>query len=199
MTRSCGNATHEHRHPAFSLVELVIVIVIIAIVAAVAVPRAGHAARRARVNTLEATLVSVRTSIDLYYAEHARYPGYDPSSGTPDGDWFVKQLTEYSDQAGKTNPQPTGTYVYGPYLRKPFPISPIDNVATVYVKATAVDPDPHGAYGWIAVLQSGAFGVNATITEIQAFGVEDPNRVSLFLVSVSTASAGTISAGEIGK
>ncbi|MDO8631969.1 MAG: prepilin-type N-terminal cleavage/methylation domain-containing protein, partial [Phycisphaerales bacterium] len=90
----------------FTLVELVMVVTIIGIIAAIAVPRVTSASNSATRNALEATLANVRKTIDTYYAEHNRFPGYDPANGSPNDDQFVKQLLMYSDAQGRTNTTP---------------------------------------------------------------------------------------------
>lgn len=152
---------------AFSLVELVIVIVIIGVIAAVAVPRLSGASENATVTGLAASLTNVRKAVDVYYAEHGSYPGYTPSTTTPNGVKFVEQLLMYSDESGSTNAVPTATHIYGPYLRPPFPKNPINDLDTVTVKAAPADSDPAaGSAGWVAVLSHGYFGLLATAAEI---------------------------------
>ena len=168
---------HETRHGrwrAFSLVELVIVVTIIGVLASIAVPRISGAATGANSAALQATLASVRKAIDIYYAEHGSYPGYDPSAKTPSGDWFFKQLTMYSDADGDTNATFSPTYKYGPYLRKPFPTNPTNDLTTVLVKPTPSAPDPAaGSYGWVAVLSHGYFGILATDADLEDVGIDD--------------------------
>jgi prepilin-type N-terminal cleavage/methylation domain-containing protein len=148
------------RHGGFTLVELVMVVTIIGMVSAIAVPRISNAANSAATSALEATIVNVRDAIDCYYAEHDRFPGYDPTSGSPDNDQFVNQLTMYSDHNGNTKPTRGYPYIYGPYLRAPFPMSPESKSRTVFVKKNVEDADPPAdRFGWIAVLADGDFDV----------------------------------------
>ena len=164
--------TSRARRPcrkAFSLVELVIVVVIIGIISAIAVPRISGAARSSTAHSLAATLTNVRKAIDQYYAEHSKYPGYDPTTGNPDADAFAAQLLMYANEGGNTNQTRTFPYIYGPYLRKPFPTNPFNNLDTVHVKAAPADTDPSkGSAGWVAVLSNGAFGINATTAELES-------------------------------
>lgn len=159
---------------AFSLVELVIVVTIIGVLASIAVPRLSGAAKGANSAGLQATLACVRKGIDMYYAEHGSYPGYDPSAKTPSGDWFIKQLTMYTDNDGNTNVSFSTTFPYGPYLRKPFPTNPTNDLDTVLVKPTPGAPDPaDGSYGWVAVLSHGYFGILATDGALEDAGIDD--------------------------
>lgn len=160
---------------AFSLVELVMVVTIIGILAAIAVPRMSTVTARASAHALHATLTNVRKAIDCYYAEHGKYPGYIPGTDTPDGDYFADQLLMYTNARGDTNATYGNPYLYGPYLRAPFPTNPTNNLDTVHVKATPVDADPaEGSVGWVAVLSHGYFGISATDSDLDDVGVEDP-------------------------
>jgi len=152
----------------------VIVVTIIGVLASIAVPRISGAATGANSAALQATLASVRKAIDIYYAEHGSYPGYDPSAKTASGDWFIKQITMYSDVGGDTKPTFSTTYKYGPYLRKPFPTNPTNDLNTVLVKPTPSAPDPAaGSYGWVAVLSHGYFGILATDADLEDVGIDD--------------------------
>ena len=169
-----AHETRGRRRLAFSLVELVMVVTIIGVLASIAVPRLSRAATGANSAALQATLASVRKAIDMYYAEHGGYPGYDPSTKTPSGDWFIQQLTMYSDDDGNTNASFSTTYSYGPYLRKPFPTNPTNDLKTVLVKPTPAAPDPAaGSYGWVAVLSHGYFGILATDADLEDAGISD--------------------------
>lgn len=152
------------------------VVTIIGIVAAIAVPRVSQASRNASANALQATLAGVRTAIDVYYAEHGQYPGYFPGTSTPDGVNFVKQLTYYSDASGATNKAYSSGFMFGPYLREPFPKNPWNNLSTVFVKATPAMADPaDGSYGWVAVLSHGYFGISTSDQSLEQIGIIDIN------------------------
>ena len=161
------------RQCGFSLVELVIVVTILGIIAAIAVPRMTAAVTSASANALLATLENVRTAIDTYYAEHDRYPGYNPGDGSPSDSGFAKQLLLYTDEAGNTSPTYGAPRIYGPYLRKPFPKNPFNHLNTVKVKMKPSDADPApGSVGWVAVLSTGYFGISATDAQMQKIGVD---------------------------
>ena len=154
---------------AFSLVELVIVVVIISIIAAIAVPRFTRATVAATESYVNSAVGTVRRAIEMYYAEHDTYPGYNPANGNPDGDWFVRQLLEYSDEDGNTRVALGAPYIYGPYLREPFPRNPFNDLATVQVLADPSCSVTPGATGWVAVLSNGDFGINATQEDMEDF------------------------------
>lgn len=162
---------------SFSLVELVIVVMIIGITSAIAVPRITQASNRAASAALQSTLTTVRKAIDIYYAEHQRYPGYDTFTFGPSQTAFIVQLVHYTDAIGNTNQTYSSTFKYGPYIRKPFPRNPFNLLKTVFVKANPNEPNPSGAdYGWVAVLATGDFGIIATDTQLESIGIRDPDR-----------------------
>lgn len=176
MVRLRPKTRRTFTRPAFSLVELIIVVTIIGLIASIAVPRLSSAASSSRAHALEATLTNVRKAIDAYYAEHSRYPGYDPATGTPSHARFVDQLLLYTDERGNTNATLTPPYFFGPYLRAPFPRNPHNKLATVHVKATPTDANPApGSVGWVAVLSHGYFGIEATEQELIDLGITDPD------------------------
>lgn len=173
----------RHRRVAFSLVEMVIVVTIIGIIAAIAVPRISGAAYRATANVLLANLSNVRKAVDTYYAEHYRYPGYNPDTGVVDGGKFVEQLMRYSNQQGDTSPSYSSTFRFGPYLREPFPKNPVNQLGTVFMKETPAAPEPvDGSVGWVAVLSHGYFGISATDAKLQLMGITDTKELKLVRV-----------------
>ena len=169
----CSKRRTFHRR-AFTLVELVIVVVIIGIVAAIAVPRLSKASGNASGKALEATLTNVRKAMELYYAEHGKYPGYAPLTNNPDDARFEPQLTLYTNKDGLPSAGFGASFIFGPYLRAPFPKNPTNDLKTVKVKANPGDADPgEGTVGWIAVLSTGAFGMSATDSGLDASGITD--------------------------
>jgi type II secretory pathway pseudopilin PulG len=154
------------------------VVTIIGVIAAIAVPRMSSATSRASANALQATLTNVRKAIDCYYAEHGKYPGYTPGTNTPDGDRFIDQLLMYTNAAGETNATYGNPYLYGPYLRKPFPVNPTNNLDAVHVKGTPSDADPaDGSVGWVAVLSHGYFGISASDSDLDDIGIKDTVKI----------------------
>jgi prepilin-type N-terminal cleavage/methylation domain-containing protein len=183
-------ARHRRHGPlrirAFSLVELVMVVTIIGMIAAIAVPRVSQAANAASVSALSATLTNVRKAIDTYYAEHGKYPGYDPVNGTPDGAMFVEQLTRYTNEAGRPNAAYGAPYVYGPYLRAPFPANPFNKLRSVHVKLNHTSPSPaDGSVGWVAVLSDGSFGLSVEDIELEKIGITAPEVIGKVKLGVN--------------
>lgn len=168
---------------AFTMVELVIVVTIIGIISAIAVPRMSAASSTATGNALKLTMANVRKAVDVFYAEHGRYPGYDPASGAASGEFFVDQLITYSDATGNTNATYAYPFIYGPYIRSPFPTNPTNHLQTVHVKTSAADADPAaGSVGWIAVLSSGDFGISATDASLDDVGIIDDGSKKLLRI-----------------
>ena len=174
MIRRQRSIPPARRRGAFSLIELVIVVTIIGVVASIAVPRISSASSGVNEAALQATLANVRKTIDIYFAEHGKYPGYAPGTNTTDNTKFVEQLLMYSDTHGAPNGTYSATYKYGPYLRAPFPTNPINELNNVFVKAAPSDADPScDAFGWIAVLSHGYFGICASDAELDDIGIDD--------------------------
>lgn len=149
------------------------VITIMGVLAAIAVPRINNASRRAQANALQTSITHIRRAIDRYFAEHNRFPGYNPASGLPDGTMFHDQLMKFTDLAGNVSDAKSQVYRFGPYLRAPFPKNPTNDLDTVHAKATPGDADPaDGSVGWITVLSTGDFGISASDAEIDKI-VED--------------------------
>jgi len=99
------------RRAGFSLIELVIVIAILGILAAVAVPRMSRGAAGATSSRLRADLATMRSALELYYAEHNNtYPAL--------ADFEDALVNQYTDVDGNLNATKTGVYIYGPYLKE---------------------------------------------------------------------------------
>lgn len=95
----------------FSLIELVIVIAILGILAAVAVPRMSRGAAGATSSRMRSDLSTMRSALELYYAEHNNnYPAV--------GDFNNALVAQFSDVDGNLNATKTGVFIYGPYLKE---------------------------------------------------------------------------------
>lgn len=186
MPRPGHHRSRLRRARAFSLVELVMVVTIIGMIAAIAVPRVTHAANAASISALSATLANVRKAIDAYYAEHSKYPGYDPANGMPSGVKFVEQLTRYTNEAGRPSESYGAPYLYGPYLRAPFPANPFNKLRTVHVKPNHEAPTPpDGSVGWVAVLSDGSFGLSVEENELEKIGITEPEVIAKVKVGLN--------------
>ena len=122
----------------FSLIEVVITLAIIATVAAIAAPRVTRAVDGADVAATEANLQHLNRALELYRAEHGRYPKQMN---------IAQQLTMCSNQSGSrlaSAPNPDEGVIYGPYLVKipPLPVGPLAG-------ATGISTTPSDGTGWI--------------------------------------------------
>jgi general secretion pathway protein G len=98
---------------AFTLVEILIVVVILGILAAIVIPQFTNASLSARQNSLQSTLQTVRSQVELYKAQHADAL---PNLVT---DWTPFTLT--STYGGST---------YGPYMQA-IPVNPMNGLSAV--------------------------------------------------------------------
>lgn len=96
------------RSAGFSLIELTIVLVIVGVVAAIAVPRFSRGSKAAADAALAEKLQTVRQAVEVYHAEHGRYPSLAA---------IQEQLTHYTDAAGNVFPAKSRPDLLGPYLR----------------------------------------------------------------------------------
>jgi general secretion pathway protein G len=62
------------RHQGFTMIELMVVLVVLAVLASMVVPRYLDRVDDARETVLKQNLVGVRTAIDQFYRDKARYP-----------------------------------------------------------------------------------------------------------------------------
>ena len=123
----------NRRQRGFSLIELVIVVVIIGIIGAIAIPRMSRGSQGATESSLVASLAVLRNAIDLYHAEHDKFPTVAN---------FGQQMSQYSDYAGTgfATAKDTATgKIFGPYLRAipPAPIGPAKGQNGVAAAAAA--------------------------------------------------------------
>ena len=150
----------------FTLVELLIVVIILAILAAIVVPQFTNTTEDAKLSSLDTTLTTMRSAIELYYQQHGKYPGAAVStSGTCDAgaadttgstagskEAFIAQLTRYTNSAGQACTGSGVNYKYGPYLKADtLPINPITEKNAISVGST-------GTLGMVSSLTDGSGG-----------------------------------------
>lgn len=69
------STTDRHRgERGFTLIELMIVVAIIAILAGILIPNFVNARAQAQTSACESNLRAIATAMELYYADHQRYP-----------------------------------------------------------------------------------------------------------------------------
>jgi general secretion pathway protein G len=149
----------------FTLIEMLIVVVILGILAAVVVPQISVSTDDAKLNTLKTDLTQIRAAMEIYYAQHGVYPGYNKIDGaraTSHAECataFEQQMTRYTDADGTVASVKDATHKYGPYL-KALPTNPFNNLADIVcdfdedditVKASS------GNAGWKVYAVTGVF------------------------------------------
>jgi type II secretory pathway pseudopilin PulG len=147
----------------FTFVEIVLVLVILAIVTAIAVPKFANAAQAARENTLKADLHYLRTQISVYKAQHKVPPGL-LGFGPPSGSLFIKQKTQYTDEAGRVNSTAGKAFRFGPYLKQ-MPANPITRDASIRVINTVGSLWPDNSSGWLYNAATLEVIVNSTLSD----------------------------------
>jgi prepilin-type N-terminal cleavage/methylation domain-containing protein len=150
--------THTTRRPAFSMMELVIVMVIMGILAAIAIPRIGTASDRAKAEAVEASLSQVRSSIEIYKAEHL---------GSIPGMEFVAQMTQYSNEQGMTDTSLSSKFPLGPYLRE-IPKNPYSgsNAVRFIMTASPTQAASSKNLGWTYNVVTGEFAADCSDTQL---------------------------------
>lgn len=153
----------------FTLIEILIVIIVLGILAMIIVPQITISTEDAKISTVQSDLSSIRSSIEMYYAQHGNnYPGMTKSAdGTGNTDEaeaalsMIKQLTQYTDQNGQANPFKDGTFRYGPYFKGlALPMNPFNEVSSVVCDATTDITKARAAdstYGWKFHFVTGVF------------------------------------------
>ncbi len=153
--------THmARRQSGFTLTELLIVVIILAILAAIVVPQFAASSDDAKVSALQANLARMRSAIDLYYQQHASYPGAAISSGAvcPNAGTagtgvinseqaFIDQMTRYTNAAGQSCTTTDATFKFGPYL-----------------KGDSIPNNPITGDNTVAVSTAGALGMTGDVT-----------------------------------
>lgn len=128
----------NNRRRGFTLIELVVVVLILGIIGAVAAPKMLNTMASARTNAAKQSLAIVRSAIEAYRTQDPNY-AYPPANATT----------------------PLATSL-APYLKGPFPTSPLSNNNNTVTDSTAsplVYVSGNSA-GWIYNSTTGDFGLN---------------------------------------
>ena len=159
-----------------TLIELLLVVIVLGILAAVGIPQFTDATKDSKEATLKSDLASLRSAIELYYQQHSYiYPGQkkytdgtDTTTAQEREDSFIKQLTLYSKNDGRTSASLDLTnYPFGPYLKQGIPsnilaISPSGTEKGVLVgtETTVLTAEASPTKGWRASCKTGLIIAN---------------------------------------
>ena len=159
-TKKMGKKARNQK--GFTLVEILIVVIILAILAGVVIPQFSSSSDEAKLSVLQSDLATMRGAAELYYHQHnSTYPGDKVSgvAGSADAsDYFVDQLTLYTDVNGDAQPTKDATHKYGPYIKKGIPVNPFNDLNTVDVDDVQTDLTlavPDGGEAWKFYTQTG--------------------------------------------
>lgn len=157
----------------FTLIEMLIVVIILGILAAIIIPQLSVSTEDAKINTLKTNLGGLRSSIEIYYAQHNNYPGAIKNDGSgasstaPEAQTaFVEQLTQYTESNGNVEATKSTTAKYGPYVKGGgLPKNPFNESSDVVCNITIGDIttrkwDGTGTAGWHFYTKTGVLVAN---------------------------------------
>lgn len=126
MRKPTGPRTPGYRSESgFTLIEMIIVIIILGILAMIIIPQVTVSTDDAKVSSLKANLTSLRSAIEVYYAQHnMTYPGIkketDGTATTTAAEAlaaFSAQLLQYSKADGTVSNTDRTNFPFGPYIK----------------------------------------------------------------------------------
>ncbi len=153
-------------HRGFSLIELVIVIVIIGAISAIAIPRLTRGANNSSATSLRGDLTVLRSSIELYRAEH--------EGKFPTATGISNQLTMFTKIDGtdaNAAANVAGGRIYGPYVRA-IPALPVG----AKKGGTGIAAADAAGVGWIYIAATGTINANCVDAEVD----QDGNKYNLY-------------------
>lgn len=146
------------RRHAFTLVEILIVVIVLGILASLVVGMFNNTTSDASRNALKDNLRTMRSSIQLYFAQHAAFP---------DAGSFDAQMTQFTDATGATSASKTLTHIFGPYILT-MPLLPVGaNKGNSAITSTTYS----AGFGWGYDAATGAFRANCADSEIDSDGI----------------------------
>ena len=164
----------------FTLVELLIVVIILGILAAIVVPQFTTTSDDAKVSAIAQNLSSMRSAIEIYRAQHGKYPGATVTNagaacaspatkGTASSantqQAFLDQMMMYTDANGNAcSIGDTAVYKFGPYIKPPFPVESLSGSGAVAVTSTGAPITAGAGGGWATDTVSGQYIANNTAT-----------------------------------
>ena len=148
-----------HRRPrAFTLVEILIVVIILGILATIIIGLFQNGTKDAAAASLKDNLRNMRSQLELYIAQHGRYPALAT---------FEQQMTQYTDADGNVSATRTPTYCFGPYIIN-MPVLPVGvNKGRTTVTGLAYT----AGFGWGYEPTSGVFKANTPDGEVDQDGI----------------------------
>ena len=167
----------------FTLIEILIVIIVLGILAMIIVPQITVSTDDAKLSTLQSDLASLRSTIEIYYAQHKnKYPGQTTAAGgaantdaTVAAADMVKQLTQYTDENGQVAAaRDDTTFKFGPYIKGgSLPANPFNDGTDVVCDNSPTITDARAAtaaagIGWKFHFVTGVLYANDT-TEHAAY------------------------------
>jgi prepilin-type N-terminal cleavage/methylation domain-containing protein len=171
----------------FTLVELLIVVIILAILAAIVVPQFSSSTDDAKLASLDTNLATLRSTIELFKAQHNSYPGAAATgtaaacSGTAGtaaagAQALLDQLRYASDANGNSCSIADANYKFGPYVRSGMPNEPTTSKGALPAEITVATTGAKlagtaGGTGWKYDSKSGEI-IAASTTLV---GGKDPS------------------------
>jgi prepilin-type N-terminal cleavage/methylation domain-containing protein len=148
-----------HPRPrAFTLVEILIVVIILGILATIIIGLFQNGTKDAAAASLKDNLRNMRSQLELYIAQHGRYPALAT---------FEQQMTQYTDTDGNVSAMRTTTHVYGPYIIN-MPVLP---VGVNKGRTTVTGLTYTAGHGWGYEPTSGVFKANTPDAEVDQDGI----------------------------
>jgi general secretion pathway protein G len=136
----------KHRHlrarSGFTLVEILIVVIILGILAAIVIPQFTNASQNARESSLQSTLQTLRSQIQLFKLQH--------------GDTLPNLVTSWAPLTASTS-YGTPSQTFGPYMQAA-PVNPMNGDSTVIdgvVSTTSATAPAVSACGFVYDYNSG--------------------------------------------
>ena len=133
----------------FTLVEILIVVIILGILAAIVIPQFTNASNDARTSSVQSTLQTIRSQIELFKLQHADTP---PTS-TAIAAWQLMLTTSTTTETNLTNPAGTN---FGPYMQTP-PTNPVNGQSAVGTAAATT-------VGWVYIVSGNQYTIQAVDT-----------------------------------
>jgi len=143
---------------AFTLVEILIVVIILGILATIIIGLFQNGTKDAAATSLKDNLRNMRSQLELYVAQHGRYPALAT---------FEQQMTQYTDADGNVSATKTPTYCYGPYIIS-MPVLP---VGVNKGRTTVTTLTYTAGHGWGYEATSGVFKANTPDAEVDQDGI----------------------------